>query len=313
MKTANLNIPANLFLEDYKYDQYCLYPSKNKNSWVDFFYNRLEQLNEDSNAKVFLSDDSTGSLLFSLVSSKWDEDHFGFKVGKINNPIVPSSSSDSLVRGQLTSIIEYSKKAAITVLIARINGDNTRLIHLFEEIGFRYYENIIWPVTDLNLQDLKTFNVAFFNQGADNIDEVLNIAKNYQYQRGHYHCDSRFDKSKVNDLYVKWANTAVLNKKIVVIRDDDRIAGYFICDIDEALSKATGYKYGRLQSLALDGTLRGKGYGKKLFEGTLALLKEEGCRYVDSGYASKNHISARLHSFHRFSSVYEEVTMHLWL
>ena len=36
-------------------------------------------------------------------------------------------------------------------------------------------------------------------------------------------------------------------------------------------------------------------------------------QYVDSGYASKNHLSARLHSLFGFYSVFEEITLHFWI
>jgi hypothetical protein len=38
-----------------------------------------------------------------------------------------------------------------------------------------------------------------------------------------------------------------------------------------------------------------------------------GGEYVDSGYATKNHASAKLHTENGFYSTYEEVTLHKWL
>jgi N-acetylglutamate synthase-like GNAT family acetyltransferase len=119
---------------------------------------------------------------------------------------------------------------------------------------------------------------------------------------------------KVDQLYVKWIETSWKNREaITIIEHAGKVAGYFNFKMDQTLSTALGCSYGRLRSLALDGAVRGQGLGRKLFLGTIATIKEMGGRYVDSGYASKNHRSAHLHVISRFNSVYEEVTLHLWL
>jgi L-amino acid N-acyltransferase YncA len=115
-------------------------------------------------------------------------------------------------------------------------------------------------------------------------------------------------------MYAKWVQTAWKNQDFIgIVEDDGRVAGYFVCKMDQDLSDALGFKYGRMRSLALDGKIRGKGLGIALFEGVMILMKELGAEYIDSGYASKNHVSARLHVKTSFYSVYEEVTFHQWL
>lgn len=299
---------------DYNYDQYYLYPAINKNGWTNLFFSRLEKYKSDPNTQIFSTRENTSLVLVNLTESKWDTDHFGFEVGKIDNPVSLSDTQNKNIKENLSKLHEYAKQASFKVLIIRINGDNLNFIHELEDIGFKYFETIIWPITDLSKLLLDQNNVQFFDPNTDCIDEVQVIAKKFQYQRGHFHCDQLFNKQLVNELYAKWANSALLSsKKIAIIKDNNRIVGYFICAIDDNLSNALGYKYGRLQSLALDGNIRGKGFGKKLFEGTLFLLKQEGCRYVDSGYATKNHLSAKLHSLFGFASAYEEITMHCWI
>ncbi|MBA3673379.1 MAG: GNAT family N-acetyltransferase [Chitinophagaceae bacterium] len=290
-------------LKDYRYDQYFLYPTLHNNAWKDIFLSRLNSI--DGNA-----DFNT----FNLEVSKWDEEHFGFKIGKINNPFSPIKEDYKQYKYEVKRLIEVSKENNVRVLILRINGDNINLIHEFENVGFRYYETIIWPVTNLDKQNFQYSDIRLFDSKSDNIDDLMKIARYNQYNRGHFHCDNNFEITKVNELYAKWVKTAAEeNRHIAIIRNENKIVGYFVFAVDEKLSLATGYKYGRLQSLALDSRERGKGLGRKLFEGTLSLLKEYGCIYADSGYASKNHLSAKLHSMFGFSSVYEEVTMHLWL
>ncbi len=300
--------------KDYQYDQFYRYPSTIKDFWIEMFISNINDANKSKEKKIFAADVKNTPIYFSLSTSNWDISHFGFKIGRLNNPFVHPEAKRNKLKRIISSILEYSKANGIIVLIARINGDNLNLIHELEEVGFRYYENIIWPVVDLDLRTLNKSDVRFLNKDFDDPSDLVKISSNYQYKRGHFHCDDKFNKVVVDKLYAKWVITSINNNKnICVISKDNRLVGYFICEIDERLSKYSGYKYGRLQSLALDGNYRGMGLGKTLFEGTLALLKEKGCRYVDSGYATKNHTSSHLHSLFGFSSAYEEVTLHLWL
>ncbi len=296
MKQATVEDQINSELSNYKFDQYLLYPSKKTGAWKQLFLNRVNK---------------AGSNSIDLHIPQWDEEHFGFKVGKINNPFLPGQDS---YKSEVETLLHEAKKNKVKVLILRMNGDNLKLLHEFEKAGFHYYETIIWPVTKLADQSLGKNNITLFDPALDDVEEIINIARHNQFPGGHFQRDNNFEADKINDLYAKWIKTAISEKKpIAIIKNENKIAGYFIYTIDEKLSGATGYKYGVLQSLALDSNTWGKGLGKKLFEGTLSLLKEKGCDYTASSYASKNHISAMLHSKFGFYSVYEEVTMHLWL
>jgi len=68
-----------------------------------------------------------------------------------------------------------------------------------------------------------------------------------------------------------------------------------------------------MRSLGLSSQSRGKGLGIRIFKGAIAYLKSRGASVIDSGYASKNHVSARLHVQTGFYSAYEEITLHRWL
>jgi hypothetical protein len=43
------------------------------------------------------------------------------------------------------------------------------------------------------------------------------------------------------------------------------------------------------------------------------MMQGMGAEYLDSGYSTRNHPSARLHADAGFRPVYEESTFHLWL
>jgi len=309
------NVLNNLQTYSPLYNQYVLYPSLIKRGWIDYYYSSFEA--NQKNIRIFKAIDNESAVLVRLIDSDWDYEHFGFKVAKIDNPIVINKCMPKFAEDVLVQSLNDCKKRGVRLVVSRVNGDNLTFIHALERSGFKYYENIIWAVAELSevFDDrLDINNISVFNPSVDDLNEIKHIAFNNQYQRGHYHCDEKISKESANSLYAQWVQSAYdTGKLIVLVKDSSQIAGYFICEIDEKLNTYFGVKYGRLQSLAIDTSFRGKGLGKKLFEGTLNILNKAGCKYVDSGYATKNHISAKLHTEHKFMSVYEEITMHLWI
>jgi L-amino acid N-acyltransferase YncA len=300
-------------LSDYKFDQYILYPKKNKDFWISYLKSRIEAfLQSDENSIQFFNFGNSFCLL-GLRFSEWDKNHFEIEMANIF--IFYTSGNINRLQSEtaISMVIEQLRTKKTQFISVRINGDNLNIIHTLEGYSFKYFENIIWPVKIIDNQQIQLQeNVRLLRE--NELDKVMNIAKTYQYQRGHYHCDSNFNAERVNSLYAKWVKSAWENgENILVVEHKGKVAGYFISAIDEKLSDHFGYRYGRMKSLALDGQLRGFGLGKKLFEGTCILLRNQGAEVIDSGYSTKNHTSAKLHTQNGFYSVYEEVTMHLWL
>lgn len=301
-------------IDNYTYDQYFLYPSKTNEGWKNFLTKRiLEYCNKDN---VFVFYESYLGFPFFLIleTSDWDDSHFGIKMGKISL-IIPNLKIDysDFFNKMLLSLNNFLILNKIKFVSARINGDNLFAIKCFEDYGFHYIENVIWPVLNCDLITDNDFNNV--RRMKDNeLDVVINIANNYQYQRGHFHCDDRFDKKLADNMYGKWVESAYCRGDIInIIEFQGKPSGYFICCIDNNLSEMMGFKYGRLKSMAIDSSIRGKKLGKILFNGTLKTLKKLGAEYIDSGYSTKNHLSARIHAIAKFYSVYEEITLHKWI
>ncbi len=295
-------------LPDYPHDQYRNYPSKNANAWERFLMSRLNGLLRDREWSFFFGLNSNQPNLIGCRVPEWDEEHFGFRMASIQVFICQDGSE---LRKLLEQCLKYLREKGGVFVSTRINGDNIDAVHEFQAHGFRYYENIIWPVLKCN--DIsRSENVRLMV--ATDLDRVVEIARISSFQRSHFHCDGRFPKEKVDSMPAKWVRTSWEKKEpIAVIEADGKVAGYFAFAIDKSLSEMMGYRYARMRHLALDPEFRGRGLGKTLFGGTISLMKDMGADYVDSGYASKNHTSARLHVQHAFESVYEEVTLHLWL
>ena len=115
-------------------------------------------------------------------------------------------------------------------------------------------------------------------------------------------------------MYEKWIRTSWNSKEpIAVIEYEGKVAGYFAFMMDDELSRATKYKYGRMTSIAIDASIRCKGLGSSLFKSVISIIGERGGQYVASEYPLKNYSSARLHTKNLFYTVHEKVLLHLWL
>jgi len=299
-------------LPTYEYDQYRGYPAKNGSGWQKYFIMRQRKKFQNPEWLFFCEVyDDTPYVLGCRVPT-WDEEHFGFKMAMIS-AIFLYNEKPAKLAGMIDRCLLLLRERDIKFVSARFHGDHIIPIHLCESRGFRYYENIIWPVA--SCKDILTEPIATVRlMQASDLEDVLYIAANYQHQQGHYHSDERFDQNKVDTMYVKWVNTAWSNNDpIAVIEHEGKVAGYFVFCIEKELSHTLGYQYYGMRLLCLDLRVRGKGLGSSLFRSTMSLMKQMGADYIDSGYASKNHISARLHVQNSFYSAYEEVTLHLWL
>jgi GNAT superfamily N-acetyltransferase len=299
-------------LDDYRHDHYYRYPARTEDGWKGLLRDRLVAAAADPETELFFSNDKGGQALVALRTRSWDEQHFGFRIGTIE--LMFGEGSQAACRDCLVRVLEFCGEQQLRFVSARVNGDHLDAVHALEDLGFRYIENIIWPVADCRKERATTEELGVRLLDDEQLERVASIAEVNQYQRGHYHCDPKFPLRIVDSLYARWVRTAHQQKKpILVVEHEGGPAGYFVLDLPADLSASLGYRYGGMRSLGLQAAARGKGLGRRLFWGAVAWLRDQGCDYVDSGYATKNHLSARLHQGANFNSAYEEVTMHRWL
>lgn len=296
------------------YDQYVNYHYKEGFTAFNYYYSRIEKLILATSGEwaFFYELTHFGPYLLGVKLSKWDEEHFGFKMANLQVFAVPhQGAQETTFQSLIVRAIVFLKKEGVKFVSSRVNGDSLCALHALENLGFRYYDNVIWPIAETqNIEGNSKIRLIESNE----VDEIKSLAENFQFSRGHYYCDDKFDKSKVDAMYPKWIDTTIKNSEPVsVIESNGIIAGFFAFKLDDELFRFTGYKYGRLKLLALNSKFRGKGVGTELFNGTISIIKQMGADFIDSGYSTKNHISAKLHTKNNFYSVYEEVTLHLWL
>ncbi len=298
----------------YRFDQYVLYPSVEKTCWQKYLLRRLSDSLQNAETSFFFEIVDDYLSLTGCRISKWDEEHFGFKMATINWVVCPDLRMSSTVTGKLLDeCISFLRDNNVKFVSAHISGDDLLALHLFEDKGFRYYQTTIYPVarcTDLPYK--ADSNVRLWQES--DLPAIIQIAKHYQFSLGHFYCEGKFDKKVVDSMYEKWIRTSWKNKEpIAVIEDGGKVVGYFAFVMDAPLSQAMEYKYGRMTSLAMNASARGKGLGSNLFRAVISLIAEMGGQYIASEYPLKNFGSARLHTKNLFYPVHEKVLLHFWL
>jgi L-amino acid N-acyltransferase YncA len=298
----------------YSFDQYKLYAAADKTSWQEYLLQRLIEHLQSKDGCVFFEIVDGLIYLVGCSISRWDEEHFGFRMAKINWLVYPDSENANIIMGKLLDdCINYLRDSDVRFVSAHISGEDLIGLHLLEDRGFRYYQTTVYSIAECTNLSYKSDPAVRLWRKTD-LPAVIEIAKHNQFSRGHFYSDGRFDRRTVDLMYEKWIRTSWKNKEpIAVIEKGGKVAGYFAFVMDEALSHATKHRYGRMTSLAMDASIRSRGLGSSLLRSVISLIGERGGQYVASEYPLKNYTSDRLHTKNMFYTVHEKVLSHLWL
>ena len=303
---------ADRYLADDRFDQYRHYPASpiEPPPWQTYWRARLEQYAADPQVQFLATD----AAIVALRDSAWDRSHFGFGMATLHVLLAADVPNIQL---QIAELLLESRQALlgnrVRFVSTRVNGDHLPVLHALEDAGFRYMDNVIWPVASTaQLSDALDPRVRPMT--ADDVPQVVALAQTWAYPRGHLYCNNGFAKAEVDEMYGKWLRTAWQNQTpIAVIEEDGQVQGFFQFGIDPEGETPLGLRYGHMRLLVVNGEMRGRGLGQALFHGAMVLMKRMGASHIDSGYSTKNHVSAHIHGRNGFLSAHEEVTMHLWL
>jgi GNAT superfamily N-acetyltransferase len=304
-------------LGGYPYDHFRRYPARAAQDrgapWESYLLTRLNRMADDPEW-TFFGGAGPPALLLGARTARWDLEQFGIPISSLAALYCPDQADlharmDALLQECLAEL----RSAGVRFVSARVNGDQLDVLHALEEAGFRYYETVVWPVVATGAITAPA-DCGVRLLAESELPRAAQIAAAHGFARTHFLCDPRFDRERVEAMHSRWITTAwQAGDPIAVVEAEGEIAGVFALRMDAELSAGLGCSYGRMRYLAVDASHRGRGLGKALFEGSMRLLAQMGADYIDSGYPSKNHRSARLHVDTGFHPVHEEATFHLWL
>ncbi len=301
-------------IPQYIFDQYRHYPAADSDGWRHFLQNRVDDLLTNEEALVFIEISEGFIYLVGCKVPRWDEEHFGFGMAKVDLLLYPADRYPNAIMGRLLDeSIAFLRNANVRFVSSHISGEDLLGLHLLEDRGFRYYQTTVYSVTQYNASvDSTDTSVRLWRE--EDLPAIVDIARRNQFVGGHFYSDTRFDRKRVDMMYEKWIRTSWSNRDpIAVIEENDKIAGYFAFVFDDAWSRVAATKYARMTSLAMDSSVRKKGLGMRLFGSVIAMAGQCGAQYISSEYPLKNYPSGRVHTKHRFHAVHEKVLSHLWL
>ncbi len=303
---------ADRHLAQSPFDPFRHYPALHADPplWQGYWRQRLTQLAADPHVH-FLTHDA---VILAVRDSTWDRNHFGFGMATLQVLLaadVPDLQQQLAVLLLEARALLHDKQ--VRFVSTRVNGDQLPVLHALEDAGFRYMDNVIWPVAPTaHLPDDPDPRVRVMN--ARDLPRVVELAQRWAYPRGHLYCNTGFAKRDVDSMYGRWLETAWQNQTpLAVIEEEGHVQGFFQFSVEPEGQTPLGYRYGHMRLLVLNGEMRGRGMGHALFHGAMVLMKRMGASHIDSGYSTKNHVSARVHARNGFASAHEEVTLHLWL
>lgn len=299
---------------DGRCDRFRRYPFREGDSRDAYFERKTRDLigNAEPGWNFTFNDHRTSPTVIATHSNEWDLEHFDVSMASLQFLVAPLPAAQKDETAEvLVKSLDDLRDSGTQYVSARVAADHLAAIHACEDLGFRYFETVVWAVVATNgLEDVPGIRLM----RDDEIDEVAELAAASQFRMGHLYLDERFDSKLVDSMYSKWVRTHAANGRPIAVMDgEDGLAGFFVFALDPMLDKYAGRSFAHLQLLALSPKQRGRGAGQRLFQGTLSLIRSMGVDFIDTGYASRNHKSARLHTISNFFSVYDELTFHLWL
>lgn len=303
---------ADRYLPHDRFDQYRHYPALAAETprWQQYWRQRVTQMAADPQVQFLASD----AAIIAVRDSTWDRAHFGYGMATLH-VLLAADVAD--IQRQLAVLLLEARgmlhDQQVRFVSTRVNGDHTAVIHALEDAGFRYMDNVIWPVAaTAHLPDVPDQRVRVMKE--HDLPRVIELAQRWAYPRSHLYCNTGFAKADVDTMYGKWLQTAWHNQTpLALIEDEGQVQGFFQFSVEHPEESPMGHRYGHMRLLVLNGEVRGRGLGQALFHGAMVLMKRMGAAYIDSGYSTKNHVSARVHGRNGFTSYHEEVTLHAWL
>ncbi len=227
--------------------------------------------------------------------SEWDTKHFGFKIAKMGEE-------------ELQPALDECADLGVKLLICRCNAENLSFLHQLEKKGFGLMDGLVYY--RLRVGDTPWTSHLIRPCLPCEAKEVATIAKEvYTDFIGHFHQDPMLGKAKCDDLYVKWARHACLDKKVaeimLVAEVDGKIVGF---DSHEIINGDTGF--GVISGVSKE--FQGKGIRTALLFAGMNWCVSQGLEYMEADVHINHYIMHRVYSNHGFKIYKSEYTFHKW-
>ena len=152
-----------------------------------------------------------------------DEERFGIRTARASNVTVE----------ELPGVFEFCGANQVVFLIARCLTSDTRAAQAMERQGFLLMDTLVYYECNLTKRPLPTYtgHVVVRPLQPGDEDDVKRIAgESFQKYIGHYHADSRLDRTKCDEAYISWAERScgpnAIADEVLIAELDGAIGGF---------------------------------------------------------------------------------------
>lgn len=128
-----------------------------------------------------------------------DEERFGFRTAR----------ATAVTADTLGAVIEFCRANGVHLLIARCPAADLSAVHAMENDGFALMDTLVYYARDLARTSIPPdTGKAAMRPVRDGEEEAVGVIAQQAFRGyfGHYHADSRLDRSKCDEVYASWAS-----------------------------------------------------------------------------------------------------------
>lgn len=140
-----------------------------------------------------------------IFISEVDKERFGFKTARITG----------VSAGMIASVLDFCSKEKVQLLIARCDMSHLDAAQSMEQHGFLLMDTLVYYAFDLVRNAIPADNGAVVVRPVRPDEEKAIIAvatESFRGYLGHYHTDSRLDKTACDEAYADWARKAFASR-----------------------------------------------------------------------------------------------------
>ena len=151
--------------------------------------------------------------------SPLEEERFGVRTVRVN----------ALARADLPELLDFCRKSAVQMVIARCPSGDLECAQAFEAAGGRLMDTLVYYGLELARKPRAPLPAHVRLASEREVEPLVAIAaESFRGYQGHYHADARLARDACDAAYTDWVKRSVLDAKVA-----DAV---YACDVDGRLA-----------------------------------------------------------------------------
>jgi ribosomal protein S18 acetylase RimI-like enzyme len=226
---------------------------------------------------------------------EWDSNFFGFRIAQYREHLL---SEDSWRSAEL-----WCREQNIDCLYLLADSSDPQTASVAQAHSFRFVDTRVLLEAQTSPHTEPPAGVR--PAQPEDIETLRRIARSSHYG-SRFFFDSRFPRSRAEDLYAAWIQRSLDGwaHAVLVTESDGGVVGYITCHLSDT--------QGSIGLLAVDQSHRGRGRGRQMLAAAMHLFQHSGMRTVLVVTQARNIASQRLYQQAGFRTRSVQVWFHRW-